>query len=142
MSASALDRLTRSRANLSQWLADDARLRSAPAAGRGVAALPWLQGLRRNPLAAIAIDAIDAWWTRQPAQLALHGLGATARTVIAPQLQRRPVVVLGVAVAGGALLVWLRPWRWLWRPAMLAGLVSQIAVHSLARVAAAPRPPA
>ena len=50
-------------------------------------------------------------------------LADLARGVVVPVVQRRPLTVVLVAAAAGALLVKLRPWRGLLRPALLAGAV-------------------
>lgn len=45
---------------------------------------------------------------------------------------RHPLSLLGMATAAGGLLVWMRPWRGLLRPALIAGIAARL----LARVPA------
>lgn len=39
---------------------------------------------------------------------------------------RYPLRMVGVAMAAGGLLVWGRPWRWLLRPGVIAGLAARL----------------
>lgn len=94
----AAERLASSRERLRQALAP-------PSAG-GAASEPIIETLAR------------AWALPQ---LAL--LGDLARAAIEPLAQRRPYTTVLVAAVAGAVLVKLRPWRGLLRPALLAGAV-------------------
>lgn len=130
---SALERLARSREKVSRWLDADAHARNPPGRSNANAAPRWLQSLRSNPLAAIAIDALAEWWTHHPLHTSARVAEAAARGAIAPLAQSHPVAVLGTAAFAGALLVWSRPWRWLLRPAFVLGVASQIASRALSR---------
>lgn len=59
-----------------------------------------------------------------------------ARAAEPPLLDRvareHPWALVGGAALGGALIVALRPWRWLPRPPVLASLLSQLAWQALA----------
>lgn len=48
------------------------------------------------------------------------------RAAVEPVAQRNPLgLVLGAAVAG-VVLIWSRPWRWIFSPALLATLLPQV----------------
>ena len=94
----AAERLAASRERLRQAL--------APRSGAGGAA-------HGEPI----IETLARAWALP--QLAL--LAELARGAVAPLAQRRPLAVVLVAAAAGALVVKLRPWRSLLRPALLAG---------------------
>lgn len=53
------------------------------------------------------VDAVAVWWKE-----------ASLR----PLAQRHPVALVAGALAVGALLAWTRPWRWLFRPALVTTL--------------------
>ena len=135
---SAQERLARSRANMNRWLADDDAAR-ADTSGSGAGLSGWLQKLRGQPLAALAIDALTDRWSRHPLHTTVRVAEAAARETIAPLVRRHPAAVLGASAVAGALLVRAKPWRWLARPALLTGLVAQIAALLVARLTAPPR---
>ena len=135
---SAQDRLARSRANMTRWLADDDAAR-ATSQGSGAGLSGWLQKLRGEPLAALAIDALTDRWSRHPLQTTVRMAEVAASETIAPLVRRHPAATLGASAIAGALLVRARPWRWLVRPALMTGLAAQVAALLLARLAAPPR---
>ena len=80
------------------------------------------------------IDALRLWLSRQPwAAVARLGTQAT-RTALVPVAERHPLRLVGAAALAGGLVFWLRPWRGLLRPALLAGIGSQLASRLIARV--------
>ena len=125
---SANERLARSRERMTRWLADDQQ--STRAAASNVPA--WLNKLRQNPVSAIAVDALLAWWERQPLNTSVHVAEAAASAAITPLVRRHPVVVLGGAAVAGAAVVWARPWRWLLSRALLTGIAAQLATRLIA----------
>ena len=48
-------------------------------------------------------------------------------------LTRRLAMVLGAVVLGG-VLAWSRPWRWILKPALFAGLLAQLSAKLVAQV--------
>lgn len=130
---SAQERLQRSREAITAWLRQDEQARAIPQGAAGASG--WLSGLRRNPLAAIALDALAHWWQRRPLVATTQVAAAAGRAVLTPLLRDHPVAVLGAAALAGALVVRIRPWRWLVRPALLAGLASQVAAQVFAHLA-------
>lgn len=72
----------------------------------------------------------------------LHLAGIVAKDAIdaavQPLAQRNPIgMVLGAALAGG-MLMWSRPWRWLFTPALLATLLPQLASKAFSNRAQVP----
>jgi hypothetical protein len=137
---SAQERLTRSRTNMTQWLGDDAQARNTAErhGGPGLGLARWLKGLSKHPLAALTIDALADRWAQHPLHTSVQLAETAANETIAPLVRRHPALVLGSAAVAGALLVRARPWRWLLRPALLGGVVSQVAAQLLRHVAASP----
>ena len=135
---SAQDRLARSRANMTRWLADDGAAR-ADTQGGGSVLSGWLQKLRAEPLAALALDALSDRWSRHPMQTTVRVAEAAARETIAPLVRRHPAATLGASAIIGALLVRARPWRWLARPALLYGVLAQVSAVLVAHLATPPQ---
>jgi hypothetical protein len=108
-------------------------LRPAAAGAPSRSSLDWLldwvranagaSGNPGSPLWPVLLSALTRWWAPHPAhqigQLAHSLLQAWARPVAA----RHPWGLLAGSLAAGAALVLVRPWRWLPRPALLAGLL-------------------
>ena len=134
--ASARERLAQSRQRMSYWLLDEEHAASEPGSDPGST-----NDSHRphdsvgNPVAAIAIDVMTEWWNQHPLHASASLAGAAARGAIVPLVRRHPAVVLGVAAIAGAVLVRSRAWRWLLRPALVAGIASQIASRFLSRAA-------
>ena len=93
-----------------------------------------MERVKALPGAALLIDAIEHWWAEHP----LHAAGSLAeeasRRYVGPLARKNPVAVIVGGVVFGALLVASKPWRWLLRPALLIGLVPQIAAQALKRM--------
>ena len=121
------------------------RTSAAADSAAGRTALPWLTGLKALPIAGIVIDALSGWWAQHPLRIALVVGSSAAKSLAEPIAQRNPLgLVLGTAVLG-AVVVWSRPWRWLLKPALFAGLLPQLLHKALAQLpvhALAPAPPA
>ena len=132
------ERLTQSRERISVWLADEDRAAKSPAAP-DIHAAP-SQDERRHPVVAIAIDVLSEWWRQHPLRASASLAGTTARQAIVPLVRRHPIAVLGVAAISGAVLVRTRAWRWVLRPAVVAGVAAQIAAQVMSRVATLPTP--
>ena len=67
---------------------------------------------------------------RVASQLAVE----TTSALVQPLAKRNPLgLVLGALVVGG-ILVWARPWRWLLKPALFAGLWSQLLSKGIAHL--------
>lgn len=95
---------------------------------------PWLAGLRSTPGRSALLDALLAWWGYHP--MRMYGVLASraAETLARPVASRHPYGLVLSAAVIGALLVWSRPWRWIVRPALFAGLLPVLARASLAQM--------
>ncbi len=108
-----------------------ARLRLAmtppPAPARSQQARPWLDRMRTLPILEDVLASLRHWWSAHPLRPVGLVAGEAAGAVMRPVALRHPyALVLGAAVAGG-VLAWARPWRWLLRSTLFAGLVPQLA---------------
>jgi hypothetical protein len=134
--SSAQERLLQSRQRLANWLAEDGNASPHPGPGKPAALPRWLQGLRTNPIAAIVIDALAAQWSRHPLNTSLRLVSAAADRAIAPLVQKHPWAVLGGSAVIGALLVLSKPWRWLPKPAIAAGVAAQLTAQVISYLSA------
>ena len=64
----------------------------------------------------------------------VRAIGAAANVVLRPVAEQHPLRLAGAAVLAGGLLAWARPWRWLLRPAVFAGIAAQITSRVISRV--------
>jgi hypothetical protein len=107
--------------------------RMAGATADGDTSAPWLVTLKSLSLIGVLFAALDSWWAQHPLRVAMNIASDTAKAVAQPMARENPLgLMLGVVVLGAAI-VWSRPWRWLLRPALFAGLVPQL----VSKVAAA-----
>ncbi len=83
---------------------------------------------------------IGEWWDEHPLHASATLALKASRTAIVPLVRRHPAAVLGGAAVVGAVIIWARPWRWLLRPALVAGVASQLAARAIARMATASKP--
>ncbi len=93
-----------------------------------------LARLKALPGAALALDIVEHWWAEHP----LHAAGSLAeqasRRFIGPFAKRNPFAIVAAGVVLGVLLAFSKPWRWLLRPALFAGLLPQLASQTLKRL--------
>ena len=106
----------------------------APAAGSELHAASWLQRLKQLPVVSLVVESFDAWWAGHPLHAAGQVAAQASSAVIRPVARRHPFALVLVAGAVGALLAWSRPWRWAFRPALLAGLAPQLASRVIANL--------
>lgn len=83
--------------------------------------------LNELPGATMVIDAVRTWWRQHPLRTATLVAGEASRKFAAPLAERNPVALILGAVVVGALVAWTRPWRWILRPALFAGLLPAVA---------------
>lgn len=136
----ATERLTLSRERLRGALQPRA---SALAAGVGNASRSgflssWLNQLAAIPGAGLMVNAAKGWWSQHPWRLAFTVVAEGARAVLQPIAQVHPYRLVGVAAVFGVLIGWTRPWRWVAKPAVLAGLLPQIISRLRAGAASGP----
>lgn len=86
----------------------------------------WLDSLKSTPGVSIIIEAVSSWWMRHPLRLASGVAADAARAALQPVAQKNPIALVLGALVLGAVVVWTRPWRWIARPALLAGLFPQV----------------
>jgi hypothetical protein len=120
----AVDRVEASRARLKLAMSPP-----PPAADdrAGLHAQPWLHRLTDLPLVSAVIESVTAWWSHHPLRPVVNVANEASNAVVKPLAQRNPLTLVLVAGVIGAGLAWSRPWRWIFRSALFAGLVPQLA---------------
>lgn len=78
------------------------------------------------PGVSTVVEAVRNWWSQHPLHLATLVAGNTARSAVDPVARRSPFGLILAAAAIGALLYWVKPWRGLLKPALLAGMVPHL----------------
>ena len=129
MTSAAVERVEWSRERLRRAMQPPA----APARGAGP-----LASVRRRlhgwPLAAELIDGLVDWWSHHPLR-ALAVFAADASNAVArPLAQRHPLLLVLIGGLAGAGLARSHPWRRLFGPALLAGLLPQLAARIVSRL--------
>ncbi len=82
----------------------------------------------------VLVEAVSSWWMQHPLHVASTLVVDTTRAVVQPLARRNPMgLVVGALLVGG-LLAWSRPWRWVLKPALFAGLWSQLLSKGIAHV--------
>ena len=130
------ERLTQSRERMSYWLNDDEREARANGNSRTT------ERGEDQPVSVggIVREVIGEWWDEHPLHASATLAFKASRTAIVPLVRRHPAAMLGGAAVVGAVIIWARPWRWLLRPALVAGVASQLAARAIARMATASKP--
>ena len=127
----AIERLALSRERLRSTMMPPPPKATSHASGSGSSGVSFTENLaerlRDLPGAAMVIDAVRAWWAQHPLRTASLVAGEASRKFATPLAERHPVALILGAVVVGALVAWTRPWRWMLRPALFAGLVPAVA---------------
>ncbi len=89
-------------------------------------------------MAAIFTELLNDWWRHHPLYPSANIATEAARRAIVPLIRRHPIAVLGVAAIAGAVLVQSRGWRWMVRPAVVAGVASQIVARRISQMQSTP----
>lgn len=79
------------------------------------------------PLVHAVIESVESWWSHHPLRAVSQIASEASNAIAKPIAQRNPVALVLVAGLVGAGLTWSRPWRWIFRSALFAGLVPQLA---------------
>ena len=119
----AVDRIESSRAQL--------RLAMTPAKpalqqARSGENRSWLHRMGALPLVHAVSESITSWWSHHPLRPVGQVAGEASNAIVKPIAQRNPMALVLVAALVGAGLAWSRPWRWIFRSALFAGLVPQL----------------
>jgi hypothetical protein len=83
--------------------------------------------LKDLPIIGTIIEALQAWWFNHPMRPVASVAVEASNSIVEPLAKRNPFALVAGAAALGALFVWSKPWRWLFGPALFAGLVPQVA---------------
>lgn len=94
----------------------------------------WMHRLRDVPAVSAVVESVQAWWAHHPLRPLTQVAGEATNAVVKPLAQGNPLVLILFAAAVGAGLVWSRPWRWLIRSALFAGLVPQLASRVVSKL--------
>jgi hypothetical protein len=78
-------------------------------ASQWVAALTAVAGMARGGTPA---ECLLAWWKTHPLSQALGVIVDAASALVSPIAKRHPGRVVAGAMLAGALIAWVRPWRW------------------------------
>lgn len=131
---SACEHLAQSRERLRQVLVQTQAPPQVDALGTpGAPPRPWLHALKTTPEAGFLINLLQAWWQKQPFAVAMTLVARATNGVLQPVAQKHPYRLVMGAAAIGAVLVLVRPWRWLSMSGILAALAA-------ARWVAQPKP--
>ena len=124
--AGAIERLALSRERLRSTMLPSPAKPSAHTFGGGSAG-SFVAGLSERlkdlPGAALVLDAVRTWWAQHPLRTASVVATEASRKFAAPLAERNPLALILGAVVVGAIFSLTKPWRWLLRPALFAGLV-------------------
>lgn len=86
------------------------------------------------PAVESVIESVSAWWSHHPLRPVAQVANEASAAVVRPLAQRNPFVLVLAAAAVGAVLTWSRPWRWIFRSALFAGLAPQLATRIVSRL--------
>jgi hypothetical protein len=120
----ATERLRQSRERLRQALLQSKGTRHGTAAGTEPASkLPraWKELLLVIPGASLLSNAFSGWWAQHPVRIWYTAGVAVCKTLrSSPAVAQHPLFLVGSAMLMGAAVVAIRPWRWLFKPALVA----------------------
>lgn len=126
----ALQRLTLSRARIRQTLVEAAEPPAPPAGEPSVL----VTALMAIPGVGAVVDSVRSWWAQHPLHFAGTLAANTASGMMRPMARRSPYRLVFAALAVGGLLYWVKPWRGLLKPALLAGLLPHLVSRAVAHV--------
>lgn len=130
---SATERLEQSRERIRAYF-DSRRPPGRRAAAEAGETPAWLERLRTNPLFDGVADAVGGWWRGHPLYSVFTVGESALREGLAPVARRHPIALAAAAVVLGALLYRTRLLRRLLKPALFAGLATQIATRVIAHI--------
>lgn len=122
----ALARIEASRERLRLAMLPPPPKAADPGAPRPASLLHRLSAL---PLVNAVIESVTSWWVHHPLRPVAQIAGEASNAVVRPIAQRNPLLLVLAASVIGAALAWTRPWRFIFRSALFAGLVPQLAAR-------------
>ena len=93
-----------------------------------------IKRIRALPVAGLAVDTVESWWAKHPLHDATAMAGDASRAVMQPIARRNPLTLVFGSLLFGAFLVAFRPWRWIGRSKVFAGLIPQFAALAIKRI--------
>ncbi|CAN5708606.1 hypothetical protein BH11PSE8_BH11PSE8_03800 [soil metagenome] len=87
----------------------------------------WWEQLKHVRGATVIVETLENWWRRSPWRTPLLVAAEASRTLMQPVARKSPFILVAAALVAGAAVGWLRPWRWIIKPALFAGIAPQIA---------------
>lgn len=94
----------------------------------------WLTNLKSIPVVTVLVEAICSWWMQHPLRAASLLTADTTHAIVQPLARRHPLGLALGALVLGAIVAWSRPWRWVLKPAMFAGLWPQLLSKGIAHL--------
>jgi hypothetical protein len=91
----------------------------------------WLTKLKAVPGADLLLGLLQDWWAKQPMHVAMTQVAEAVKAALRPISQRHPYAMVFGAAAAGALVVIIRPWRWISTPALLASLLPALVAAAM-----------
>jgi hypothetical protein len=119
----AVERLELSRARLRAAMLPPPALTSERPARSG----SWFERIAELPTVRAVVESLESWWNHHPLRPVSHVAGEASQAIVKPFAARHPWTLVLTAAGVGATLAWARPWRWVFRSAVFAGLVPQLA---------------
>ena len=87
----------------------------------------WWEHLKHVRGAAVIIETLENWWRRSPWRTPVLVAAEASRTLVQPIARKQPIALVAAALVAGAAVGWLRPWRWIIKPALFASIAPQLA---------------
>lgn len=94
----------------------------------------WYSALSHLPGIDLLIESAKAWWMLTPLRPVATVVTEATNVAARPLAANNPLAFIAVAALAGAALAWARPWRWMLRSALFAGLVPQFASRVVAKM--------
>lgn len=134
--SNAAARLDASRARLRESMQGRRRARRAAPQASAESADPgsWLSVLDELPIVGPLLQSARSAWRDSPLPAAVSLAEEAGNEALRPTAERHPLALVGIAMAGGALIAWAQPWRTAWRAALAAGVVSQLSARLVAQI--------